>query len=272
MKIIRLVTVSLVLLSLESVALADAGAKALFEDSLDTVQAVQTELTSVATAKVSMPQEKQQNASAQKFVGLKYWVELVKPDGKTEEKVVSYDFKSGDKIRIKVQSNTSGYIYVINEGSSGRTNILLPSRSNPSAYVKAGAVMAVPARGYFTFDENPGMEKIMLALTSSPIMNNEPVKPSNMQSSNAPARSLQVAALNCSTSVSKDLFEEPEAVLGCIDANSKSGSKDLFVEEDAAPASFKPASYVVVDQNKFSQDGALVAVEFSLKHSAGYSR
>ena len=128
--------------------------------------------------------------------------------------------------------------------------------------------MTVPARGYFTFDDNPGMEKIKLVLTSSPITNNEPVKPSNTQPQNSSARPIQVAALNCGSGGSKDLFEEPDAVMGCVDVKSKSGSKDLFVEEDAAPASAKPANYVVMDQNKFNKEGALVAVEFSLKHSA----
>lgn len=267
MKLLRLVTVGLVLGAFGSGALADAGAKALFEDSSGTVQAVPTAPTSVATTKVGAAQKKQQVVSAQKFVGLKYWVELVKPDGQTEEKVVSYDFKSGDSIRIQIQSNTNGYIYAVNEGTSGRTNVLFPSRNNPSAYVKAGAVMTVPARGYFTFDDNPGAEKIRLVLSSTPITNNEPAQPSNAQ-----PRPLQVAALSCSTGGSKDLFEEPDAVMGCIDSKAKSGAKDLFAEEDSAPATVKPASYAVVNQNKFSKEGALVAIEFTLKHSAGYSR
>jgi hypothetical protein len=60
--------------------------------------------------------------------------------------------------------------------------------------------------------------------------------------------------------------------MGCIDSKAKSGAKDLFAEEDSAPATVKPASYAVVNQNKFSKEGALVAIEFSLKHSADYSR
>lgn len=267
MKLMSLVTAGLVLGAFGSGALADAGAKALFEDSSGTVQAVPTAPTSFATAKVGPAQKKQQTASAQKFVGLKYWVELVKPDGRTEEKVVSYDFKSGDRIRIQVQSNTSGYVYAVNEGSSGRTNVLFPSRNNPSAYVKAGAVMTLPARGYFTFDDNAGKEKIRLLLSSAPITNNEPAQPSNPK-----PRPVQVAALSCSAGGSKDLFEEPGAVMDCIDLKSKSGAKDLFVEEDSAPATAMPASYVVVNQNKFSKEGALVAVEFTLNHSAGYPR
>ena len=142
MKLMRLVTAGLVLGAFGSGALADAGAKALFEDSSGAVQAVPT----ARTEKGGPPQKKQQVENAQKFVGLKYWVELVKPNGKTEEKVVSYDFKSGDRIKIRVQPNTNGYIYAVNEGTSGRTNVLFPSRNNPSAYVKAGAVMTLPAR------------------------------------------------------------------------------------------------------------------------------
>jgi hypothetical protein len=256
-----------------SFAFAQGGAKALFEDSTGTLRTVSTtpdaskKETAVARAK-SQPTAKsaeQKQADPAKFVGLKYWLELVKPDGKVEQKTASYDFKSGDKVRIRVQSSTNGYIYILNEGSSGRTNLLFPTRNGPSAYIQAGSVTTVPAKGYFTFDDTPGVEKIKVALTSVPFSDDEPVKqPTHYK--NAGSGMQQVALLDCGGGGSKDLFNEPKEFSSCLNKKSSGGSKDLFAEEDSNTATIQPANYVVMSQEKWSKEDALVVVDFELKH------
>ena len=63
-------------------------------------------------------------------MGLKYRIQLSSADcGSTPRDVsASYLFKNGDRIRLEVESNVDGYLYVILRGSSGKELFLFPDR------------------------------------------------------------------------------------------------------------------------------------------------
>ena len=77
-------------------------------------------------------------------------------------------FRSGDRIRIQVKANTSGYLYVVAQGSSGSWQVLFPSAevSGGSNQLEPGDTRQVPPgdRGQFVFDDQGGTEKLFLVL------------------------------------------------------------------------------------------------------------
>jgi hypothetical protein len=105
-------------------------------------------------------------------LGLRYAVLKRDASGKFQETNPDTTFRSGDRIRIQVDSNTSGYLYVVMQGSSGNWSVLFPSPevSSGSNLVHKGQSLQIPPgdRGQFVFDEQAGAEKLFLVLTRQP--------------------------------------------------------------------------------------------------------
>lgn len=79
-------------------------------------------------------------------------------------------FRAGDRIRVSIEVNDGAYLYIVNRGSSGAWKVLFPS-----AEVQGGHNRVEPGRGYeippgyvFTFDEQPGVERLFLVLSRQP--------------------------------------------------------------------------------------------------------
>jgi len=105
-------------------------------------------------------------------LGLRYSI-LKKDAFETRESEVDLNtiFHSGDKIRFRLDVNTSGYLYVINRGSSGNWNLLFPSQkfAKGDNRVQNGIQYEIPPGYVFTFDGQPGTEKIFIVFSRRPV-------------------------------------------------------------------------------------------------------
>ena len=52
-------------------------------------------------------------------LGIRYTILKVNPDNSTSEVSSDTVFHSGDRIRFAIEPNGSGYLYIVNQGSSG---------------------------------------------------------------------------------------------------------------------------------------------------------
>ncbi len=106
-------------------------------------------------------------------------------------------FHSGDMVRVKLEGNRNGYLYVIARGSSGNWKPLFPSPD-----INGGENRVAPHRRYtlpsssqaFTFDEQPGEERLFLIYSAEPIRDIESMFPSLVQPAQAdqPAGALPI--------------------------------------------------------------------------------
>jgi hypothetical protein len=82
------------------------------------------------------------------------------------------EFHSGDRIRVRVEANSSAYLYIVMGGSSGQWRVLFPSKeiSGGNNRIEAGQACTIPPENDppFYFDETAGVEKVSLVLTRSP--------------------------------------------------------------------------------------------------------
>jgi len=105
-------------------------------------------------------------------LGLRYAVLKRDANGEYNEVDPDTSFRSGDRIRLKVDANTSGYLYVVMRGSSGTWKLLFPSAevAGGSNHVSKGESRQIPSgeRGQFVFDEQAGNEKLFIVLTRQP--------------------------------------------------------------------------------------------------------
>ena len=76
-------------------------------------------------------------------------------------------FRSGDRIKVRVEVNDSGYLYIVHRGSSGVWKPLFPSPeiAGGDNLVMPGYQYDIPREHVFTFDEQPGEEKLFLVFS-----------------------------------------------------------------------------------------------------------
>lgn len=112
------------------------------------------------------------NPAALVPLGIRYSVLKRNAAGAYQEVDADTTFHSGDRIRLEAEANSTGYLYVVAQGSSGNWQVLFPSRevSNGSNLVHRGETRLVPGgnQGQFVFDEQAGTEKLFVVLSRQP--------------------------------------------------------------------------------------------------------
>jgi hypothetical protein len=102
-------------------------------------------------------------------LGIRY--SILKREGAESVEVSPDDvFHSGDRIRLRVEANGNGYLYIIHRGSSGVWRPLFPSAdiAGGDNRVERGKSYDIPSGYVFTFDEQPGQERLFIVLSRQP--------------------------------------------------------------------------------------------------------
>lgn len=215
-------------------AFAATGAKSIFHDDSSSFS------PKAVTAAPAAEKGRTAGASQQKrYLGVAYWIELVGEDGKTVRTTTSRVFQSGDRIKLIVQPNDNGYLYVLGLGTTGTSRVLFPNSAATSNQVKARETYNVPFNTSMKFDANPGEETLLVLLAPRPI---SALKPGQVDLPGPDTQRVQAYA-----------------------QNQVQGSKDLVLEEEDSVASASPASYAVVPISALSQEGSLTLF-IKLKH------
>ena len=214
-------------------------------------------------------------------LGMRYAVLKRDASGAFAEVDPESTFHSGDRIRLEVQSNSTGYLYVVAQGSSGAWQVLFPARQvdNGSNLVHRGETRQVPGgnQGQFAFDEQAGTEKLFLILTRQPEQNIDRVIYS-VGGKGAPADTAKPEAAPDPSRVLMAQATVNDAVISQI--RDQMRSRDLIFEKvegarvtaQAAPSSGAPApggvkyetaAYVV---NPSTAPDARLVVDVKLAH------
>jgi len=100
-------------------------------------------------------------------LGLRYTVQLVDAaSGKSTPVSPDRAFKSGECIALELESNEAGFIYILQQGSSGNWSPLMPSAAMPeeSNKIEARKSMRLPSQHCFKFDTTAGTERMFVVL------------------------------------------------------------------------------------------------------------
>ena len=112
-------------------------------------------------------------------LGLRY--ALVQVVGGAEREVSpSATFRSGDQVRVTVQGNRDGYLYVIARGSSGVWKPLFPASNidGGNNRIVARKAQRLPSDTQaFEFDEQAGQEQLFVVFASEPVKDVEELIP-----------------------------------------------------------------------------------------------
>jgi hypothetical protein len=195
-------------------------------------------------------------------LGLRYSV--MKRDASWKFVEVDQDatFRSGDRIRLNVDTNTPGYLYVVMQGSSGNWRLLFPSADveGGNNRIDKGMSQQIPPgdKGQFLFDEQSGTEKLFLVLSRRPEADLDKLIYSITGSSTEGDRRLIAAARIGGDVVDRlrDEVKSRDLVFEKVDEMSLKydGTSDVKTEK---------ATYVV---NPNRGDDARLVVDVALKH------
>jgi len=144
--------------------------------------------TQTADATQSVGAKSDKTVKAASPLGLRYSI-VKQVGGESVEVDPESVFRSGDRIRLSVQANDNGYLYIVLRGSSGRWSPLFPSKEILSGdnRVKKGGEYEIPLGSvWFAFDEQPGTEKLFIVLARQPEPDFEKLVKSLRQDSSAP--------------------------------------------------------------------------------------
>ncbi len=190
-------------------------------------------------------------------LGLRYAILKRTSDGQAE---VAADtvFHAGDRIRLGVETNDDGYLYVVNRGSSGTWKVLFPSAEikDGDNRIQHRVRYEIPSGYTFTFDEQPGEEKLFVVLSRQPEPDLEGLIYSLGQKSTAPAEAQKPKMLLASAAFGNDI----------VDKLRNAYARDLIVEKvDDEQAGPKKETAVYAVNPSGSTDSRVVA-DVTLKH------
>jgi hypothetical protein len=136
-------------------------------------------------------------------------------DGQTSSVEPNYEFKSGDRVKLRYTTNADGYVYWLAKMSSGKYSVLFPNnQTGMNNLIKKNEEHTVPVKGSFRFDDKPGTENLLMVFSPDRIPELEQaVVEANGQKNNVLENSTQIASVeekNISKRKTRDLVFEDE--------------------------------------------------------------
>lgn len=147
-------------------------------------------------------------------------------------------FRKGDRVRVLLETNTDGYLYIFNQTNDGPVIMIYPDKDLDEAgnYIKAHIPWEIPSGAsdeerlrWLVFDEYPGNERLFFVMTREPLKNvpieDELISFCNTASANCPWRP--------STEIWDLISKEMQQPL-TKDTNGKYGRAQTAPEQQAA--------------------------------------
>jgi hypothetical protein len=103
---------------------------------------------------------------------LRITLEKKAADGKIQTVASDHVFDPGDVVHFRVQSDFDGFLYVMNQGSSGRFATVFPSTdAGADNHVRQGQMFSIPAieDSWFEISGPPGFDVLYFLLSPSSI-------------------------------------------------------------------------------------------------------
>ena len=202
------------------------------------------------------------DAASVPHLGFRYTVALVnQTTGKAVAVDPDRDFRKGECVRLEVESNHSGYLYVLSKQSSGGWLPLFPSSEMPdeSNVADPGQKVHAPKDYCFEIADPPGTETLFVVLSRSPrdffelydaIKNPPAAAPANSSRSNS--NPVQMADMRVNSAVEK--------------MAKTFGTRDLVIRKVTPAADRQDTDYSVYVVNGSDKPSSTVVKKVEIRH------
>ena len=103
-------------------------------------------------------------------LGMRYTVLKLAADNTPTEVSPDTVFHAGDRIRFSMEANAPGYLYIINQGSSGTWKAMFPSAEieDGNNRIEGWRPYTMPPKSRLTFDATAGTENLFIVFCRQP--------------------------------------------------------------------------------------------------------
>jgi hypothetical protein len=103
-------------------------------------------------------------------LGLRYTILKLAADNTPAEVPNDTVFHAGDRIRFSVETNAAGYLYIVNQGSSGTWKPMFPSAEieDGNNRIEGWRPYAMPPKSRLAFDSTAGTENLFIVFSLQP--------------------------------------------------------------------------------------------------------
>jgi hypothetical protein len=103
-------------------------------------------------------------------LGLRYTVLKLAADNTPTEVPTDTVFHAGDRIRFSVETNAAGYLYIVNQGSSGNWKPMFPSAEieDGNNRIEGWRPYTMPPKSRLAFDSTVGTENLFIVFSLQP--------------------------------------------------------------------------------------------------------
>ncbi|MBS1826960.1 MAG: DUF4384 domain-containing protein [Acidobacteria bacterium] len=200
-------------------------------------------------------------------------------------------FQSGDAIRVQVEANEDGYLYIVARGSSGSWDVLFPNKDVRAGtnFIESGDAQILPSpKGLWRFDNKRGQERLFLVMARKPVGDldkliydlNQAGKPAAAPAAPAPAQPKPAAPVSQPKPTTPEPKDAPKRTMlaGNIKPiddqlvgrlRSQMVSRDLVfekVDDSPSPAAADKKESAVYVVEKSGKPDARLVVDITLKH------
>jgi hypothetical protein len=221
------------------------------------VARAETPKSAPASAPVSAPASAPLPAGGAPPLGLRYTVLKLAADNTPSEVPADTVFHSGDRIRFSIESNAPGYLYIINQGSSGTWKPMFPSAEieDGNNKIDGWRPYAMPPKSRLAFDSTAGTENLFIVFSREPEADLESVIYSLQGKKKAEA-----APAGETVHGSKELIMAANISNTAVDRMRERYARDLIIEKvDPATSGDKKETAVYVVNASGSADSRVVA-------------
>jgi hypothetical protein len=111
-------------------------------------------------------------------IGLGYTLFMRDPNGRSVRVEPGHEFHNGDRVRISLEPNVDGYLYVFHTEGAGQPEMIYPDARLGAGenWIEAHVPMEVPSSEqsderyhWFVFDNNPATERLYVVVTRQPL-------------------------------------------------------------------------------------------------------
>ena len=196
-------------------------------------------------------------------LGLRYTI-LKLVGSSTMEVATDSVFRAGDRIQLRVEANNAGYLYIINQGSSGTWKPIFPSAEidNGNNRVESLHAYTLPSEEHrMVFDETAGAEKLFIILSREPEPDLEKMiyslrsRPAG-EKSDEPAQTSKELIMAANLNIDNDTVGRMRSTY----------ARDLIIEKVTPASSGEKKETAVYVVNPTGSSSSRVVADLSLVH------
>jgi hypothetical protein len=190
-------------------------------------------------------------------LGLRYTVLKLAADNTGTEVPNDTVFHAGDRIRFSVEANAPGYLYIVNQGSSGNWKPMFPSAEieDGNNRIEGWRPYTMPPKSRLAFDSTVGTENLFIVFALQPESDLE-----TMIYSLQGKKKAATAAPDTPVQSSKELLMAANISGAAVDRMRAVYARDLIIEkvDPNTPGDKKETAVYVVNPSG-SADSRVVA-------------